>query len=77
MISISACGRKAGLGGDLIVVPDPQITPAHPLGIVVVSEGKMVFGVEPPVVGPTQSGKRPAFDHVIDSLEGVRSHPLC
>ncbi|MNT19068.1 hypothetical protein D3C72_1543050 [compost metagenome] len=56
--------REAGLGGDLVVVPDAQLAPAHPLAVVVAGEGEMVTGIEPAVVGATQFGEGTYFDHV-------------
>ena len=32
--------REAGLGGDRVVVPDPQIAPTHPIRVVVGHEKK-------------------------------------
>jgi hypothetical protein len=55
--------REAGPGGDLIVIPNPQIAPAHPLGIIVVGEGEVMFGVQPAMVGAAERFKGSAFDH--------------
>src|SRR5262249_52340923 len=43
-------GRKAGIGGDLVIVPYPQRAPAHARGVGVLAEGKMVLGLQPAVV---------------------------
>ena len=57
--------RKAGPGGDGVVVPHPDRAPTHPGGIVVAGEGEVVLGVEPAVVGAAEAGEGPAFDHVM------------
>jgi hypothetical protein len=56
-------GRKAGVRGDLVVVPDPDRTPAHALRIIVTGEREVVLGVQPAVVRAAQTVEIPAFDH--------------
>ena len=65
--------RKPRLRGDLIVVPDPQSTPAHTLRVEIIGEGEMVLGLQPVVPRSTQLFKRSAFDHVINSNWATRS----
>src|SRR5690606_34254980 len=60
--------RKAGAGGDLVVVPDAQAPPVDPLRIMVFGEGEVVTGIEPAVVGMAEAGKRAYFDHGGDSV---------
>jgi DNA-binding transcriptional LysR family regulator len=55
--------REAGPRGDLVVVPDPQIAPAHPGRVVIPSEREMMLRLQPTVVGATEFAELPAFDH--------------
>ena len=48
-------GWKTALGGDFIVVPDAQGSPAHPGRIVITAEGEMVAGVEPAMIGMAEA----------------------
>jgi len=54
---------KAGLGSDLIVVPDAQAAPPHARGLVVAREREVMLGLEPTVVSATEVRKRSALDH--------------
>ncbi len=55
--------REAGVGGDLVVVPDAKRAPAHALGIVVVGEGEVVLGLQPAVVGAAEARKGTFLNH--------------
>ena len=54
---------KPVLGGDLVVVPNPDRAPAHALGVMIAGEGKMMLGVEPAVVGGAKAIERSNVDH--------------
>jgi hypothetical protein len=49
--------------GDRIVVPDAQIAPAHPGGIMIAGKREVVSGIEPAVIFAAKAGKRTKFDH--------------
>ena len=55
--------REARPGGDPVVVPDPDPAPAHPGGVMIAGEGKMVAGVEPAVVGVAERCEGADVDH--------------
>src|SRR5262245_32847828 len=55
--------RKAGMGGDLVVVPDAQSPVSHPLGVVIAREREMVLGLEPAMVGAAKRRVWPPVDH--------------
>ena len=65
--------RKAGVRRDLVVVPDPQRAPAHPLGVVIVGEGEMMLGLQPAVVGAAELVE--GLRSIIGALPG--SGPRC
>lgn len=46
--------RKSGLGGDDVIIPDPQFAPLHALRIMIVGKGKMMAGVQPAMMGTAQ-----------------------
>ena len=48
-------GREARVRGDLVVVPHAQRAPAHAVRVVVVTEGEVVLGLEPTMVGAAKS----------------------
>ena len=56
--------RKAGIGGDGIVIPYSQRSPAHAARVVIVGKGKVVMGIQPAMVGGTEAGKGSDVDHV-------------
>ena len=56
--------RKAGAGGDLVVVPHPDRAPAHPDGIMIAGEGEMVAGLQPAMVGMAERVEGSNVDHV-------------
>src|SRR5436305_10170066 len=56
-------GREAGVGGDLVVIPDPQGAVAHIVGVVVAAEREVMFCLEPAVVGAAEFVERSEFDH--------------
>jgi hypothetical protein len=55
--------REAGVRRDLVVIPNPQGTVAHIIGVIVTAEREMVLGLEPAVVGATKLVERSKFDH--------------
>jgi hypothetical protein len=57
--------RKAGLGGDPVVVPDPDPAPAHAAGVVIVGEREVMAGVEPAMVGVAERVEWANVDHGI------------
>jgi len=63
--------RKPGARGNLVVVPDAQRAPPHPMRIEVVGKREMVFGLEPVITGAAQCFERSAFDHVLLRMFGV------
>src|SRR3954470_15334384 len=56
-------GGKAGVRGDLVVVPHPQRAVAHIVGVIMAAEGEVMFGLQPAVVGAAEFCKRSEFDH--------------
>src|ERR1700759_4043340 len=60
--------RKAGVGGDLVVVPHPQGAVAHVLRIVVVREREVMLRLQPAVVGAAELCKWFEFDHGMSFL---------
>ncbi len=56
--------REAGLGGDDVVVPDAQRTPAHPPGIVIIREREVVVRVQPAVICTAKRIEGTKLDHV-------------
>src|SRR3954453_24133356 len=61
-VAMGMCG-KAGVGRDLVVIPDAQRAVAHIAGVVIAGKGKMVFCLQPAVVGAAERCKRSEFDH--------------
>src|SRR5258706_4275423 len=55
--------RKARVGRDLVVVPDAQRAPAHSRGVVEVSKGKVVPGLQPSAIFSCELVEWSAFDH--------------
>src|SRR5215467_366334 len=62
-------GRKASVGGDLIVIPHAQSAPAHSPWVHVFTEGKMVAGLQPIMIRGSQLTEWSAFDHCDPSRE--------
>src|SRR5262245_60544254 len=54
---------EAGMGRDLVVVPDAQGPVPHPLGVVIARERAMMLGLEPAMVGAAKRRERPLLDH--------------
>src|SRR5262245_4459792 len=54
---------KAGMGGDLVVVPDAQSPVPQSLGVVIARKREMVLGLEPAVVGTAERRVWPPVDH--------------
>src|SRR3990167_2431455 len=48
-------GRGAAAGGDLVIVPDPQGTPVHALGGVILGKREVVTGIQPAVLGVAEA----------------------
>jgi hypothetical protein len=63
--------REPGVRGDLVVVPDPQASPAGPRRIVIAGEGKVVPGLQPAVVGAAEGREGPFLDHLSGLLRGA------
>src|SRR5690606_34110894 len=55
--------RKAGAGLDGVIVPHPQRAPVDTRRVVVLGERKVVPGIEPAVVGGTETVEGTTFDH--------------
>src|SRR6516165_7474572 len=55
--------RKPGSRSDRVVIPYPERTPTHALGVVVVGKREMVLGIEPTMVRSAEAFKGSAFDH--------------
>jgi hypothetical protein len=66
-------GGEAGMRGDDVIVPHPHPAPAHPGGILIVCERKMVMGIEPAVIGVAKLRKRSDLDHILSHIGGVLS----
>ncbi|MNM97374.1 hypothetical protein D3C81_1098780 [compost metagenome] len=54
---------KASAGCDHVIVPHPQVAPAHALRVVVLGERKVVMGIQPAVMGAAQRAEGSEFKH--------------
>jgi hypothetical protein len=48
-----------------VVVPHKKGSPFCALRVMIIRERKMMFSIQPPVVGATESAKRSEFDHCL------------
>ncbi len=55
--------REARVRGNLVVVPDVQVAPAHSVGVAVLGEGKMMLGFQPAVIRTAKPVEGSTFDH--------------
>lgn len=61
--------REAGACLDGVIVPDTQIAPVHPVGIVIVGEAEMMLCIQPAMVLAAKLGKWTKLDHVVSPVE--------
>ena len=57
-------GRKAGVRGDRVIVPDAQRSPVHASRVVIIGEREMVPGVQPAEIVAAEPSEWPKFDHL-------------
>ncbi len=62
-VGVRNAAGKAGAGRDRIVVPNADVAPAHPRGIMIAREREMMLGVEPAVIGATEAAEGTTVDH--------------
>jgi hypothetical protein len=53
--------RKSRSCGNFVVIPNPDIAPIHPSGIIITGKAKMMIGVEPAMIGFPQGRKTALF----------------